>query len=412
MKKPKSLPHEMDFASSKIIASKSSERNMKVSLLFFLLLAIVSLILGAIIDQISISYQEAEHFFYENDYVVAFSRLFIELFGQNDFALRLPFLAIHLCNISLIFAISKLYLKKPMDALLCATIYALIPGINITAILFSKSVLILFFALLLCYLYLKRYNPAFFTLCILGSLIDSSFSVIFLALFFYAMRFQHNKTLLFALLGFSINMYHFKLPIGGIPDGHFLDTLGLLALLYSPILFIYYIYTLYRGVVKKENSLMLYIAITSILFSLLLSLRQGIDFFSFLPLSFVGIPIMVKDCLHNIRLRLPVFRIAYTRRFYLILIPLILESLFLFGNKLLFFFEPQRHFLSNFYFAKELAWQLQERGIHSLKTETKLQNQLRFYGISSSKTPVLYEAKNGEIKIIYLNKKAKAFSTK
>lgn len=385
---------------------------MKTNGLFLVLLLVDALLLGAMITQISISYQEAYVFFYGDNYVAIFARFFTQTFGQNDLALRLPFLFVHLCNLCLIFAISKIYLKKPSDALLCATIYALIPGINITSILLSKSVLILFFALLLCYLHLKRYYPLFFALCIVGSLLDFSFSVIFLALFFYAMRFKHNKTLLFALFGFSINMYRFTLPIGGIPDGHFLDTLGLLALLYSPLLFIYYVYTLYRGMIKKEDNLMLYIGMTSILFSLLLSLRQGIDFFSFLPLGAVGIPIMIKDCLHNIRLRLSPFRSAYTRRFYFILVPLIFESLFLFGNKFLFFFEPKKHFLNNFYFAKELSLLLKKQNIDSLKTDEKLQNQLRFYGISKSKTPILYETQKGKIQILYFGKKVKGFDLK
>lgn len=383
---------------------------MKTNVLFLALLILDALLLGAMITQISISHQEAYHFFHGDNYVAIFARFFTQLFGQNDLALRIPFLCVHLCNVCLIFAIGRIYLKKPADALLCATIYALIPGVNITSILLSKSVLILFFALLLCYLHLKRYYPLFFALCILGSLLDFSFSVIFLALFFYAMRFKHNKTLLFALIGFSINMYRFTLPIGGIPDGHFLDTLGLFALLYSPLVFIYYIYTLYRGVIKKEDNLMLYVGITSILFSLLLSLRQGIDFFSFLPLSAVGIPIMIKDCLHNIRLRLSPFRAAYIRRFYIILAPLVFEALLLFGNKFLFFLNPQKHFLSGFYFAKELSLLLKKSNIYSLKTHQKLQNQLRFYGISSSQTPMLYETHNGKIQIFYFDKKVKSYN--
>lgn len=402
----------MDYLSFKIVALKSKEKEMKTNAFFLIILFLDALFLGVMITQISISHQEAYSFFYEDHYVAIFARFFTQIFGQNDLALRLPFLCIHLCNLYLIFAISKMYLKKPSDSLLCAVIYALIPGINITSILLSKSVFILFFALLLCYLHLKRYYLPFFGLCIIGSLLDFSFSVIFLALFFYSMRFKHNKTLLFALVGFSINMYKFTLPIGGIPDGHFLDTLGLLALLYSPLLFIYYIYTLYRGMIKKEDNLMLYIGITSILFSLILSLRQGIDFFSFLPLSVVGLPIMIKDCLHNIRLRLSPFRRTYTRQFYIILFPLIFECLFLFGHKLLFFFEPKKHFLNNFYFAKELASLLKKQNIYSVRTDEKLQNQLLFYGISKSKAPILYQTKKGKFQIFYIGKKVKGFDLK
>ena len=382
---------------------------MRINLFFIALLIADALLLGAMISQISISYQEAYGIFEQTNYVFVFSRFFLQHFGENDFALRIPFLCIHLCNLCLIFTISKAYLTKPQDALLCALIYALLPGINITSILVSKSVFILFFTLLLCYFHLKKFYIPFFILCALGSLIDISFSVIFLALFFYAFRFKLNKLLIFSLIGFSLNMYCFTLPIGGQPRGYFLDTVGLFALLYSPLVFIFYIFTLYQGIIKKENNLMLYIATTAIFFSLLLSLRQAIDLFSFLPLSAIGLPIMIKDILHSIRLRLPQFRKAYIERFYIVLIPLVIEGILLFGNKLVFLLEPKRHFLSNFYFAKELAQTLKSQNITSLKTSANLQAQLKFYGIKQSSHPILKQNKNGKIKLSYLGKNVKSY---
>ncbi|MCE3047178.1 hypothetical protein [Helicobacter kayseriensis] len=382
---------------------------MRIRLYLAFLILLNGLLLGMMIDQISISAKEAQGVLSQSQYPYIFARLFLDLFGYNDFALRLPFLFVHLCNIILIFSLSQSYLKHPTDSLLCATVYAFLPGIDITAIFVGKSVFILFFVLMLCYLHLKQYKSLFFILCTLASVIDFSFSVIFLALFLHAFRFKHNKTLIFSLCGFSLNMYFFKLPIGGSPDGHFLDTLGLLALLYSPFLFIYFVYTLYRGIIKKENNLMLYISSTSIAFSLLLSLRQEVDLLSFLPLSAVGLPIAIKDFLHNIRLRLPNFRRTYTRRFYAVLIPLICEVVILFGNKFLFILDPKRHFLSNFYFAKELAYTLKSQQIQELQTYPSLQRQLLFYGINHSSSPTLQESRQGKIKIDYLGKTVKSY---
>lgn len=382
---------------------------MRVRIHLGLLVLFNGLLLGIMIDQISISAQEAQGVLYQNQYPYVFARLFLDLFGYNDFSLRLPFLFLHLCNIILIFCLSQSYFKHPTDSLLCATVYAFLPGIDVTAIFVGKSVFILFYVLILCYLHLKQYKSLFFILCTLASVIDFSFSVIFLALFLHAFRFKHNKTLIFSLCGFSLNMYFFTLPIGGSPDGHFLDTLGLLALLYSPFLFIYFVYTLYRGIIKKEDNLMLYISATSIAFSLLLSLRQEVDLFSFLPLSVVGLPIAIKDFLHNIRLRLPIFRRTYTRRFYAVLIPLICEVVILFGNKFLFLTEPKRHFLSNFYFAKELAQILKNHQIQGLQTSPSLQKQLQFYGINPSPSIILKENPEGKIKINYLGNVVKSY---
>lgn len=382
---------------------------MKVNFWFVCIVLLDLALLGGMISEISISYREAQGLLEQNTFASILAQNSIELFGKNDFALRFPFLLIHLCNLSLIFAIGKTYLKKPKDSLLCVAIYALLPGINITSILVSKSVLVVFFVLLLCYLHLKNYKTLFFILCTIASFLDNSFSIVFLALFFYAFKHKQNKTLLFALCAFSANMYIYSIPIGGIPKGYFLDTIGLFALLYSPLLFIYYSYTLYHRIAKKESNLMLYIGATSILFSLLLSLRQSIDLHTFLPLSVAGLPILIKDFMHDIRLRLKPFRRAYVRRFYIILLPLLLEVCILFGNKFLFLAPAKKHFLEDFYFAKELAAKLHQQNISSLSAPHRLQIQLGFYGISYSPSPKLTPNPQGEIHIRYLDKTIKRY---
>lgn len=384
----------------------------KIATFWFVMLVIVDLIfLGFMSSEISISHREALAFFSQDSFAGFIAHVSTQWFGQNDIALRAPFLLAHLINLTLIFKICNHYLKKPFDSLLCALIFALLPGINVIALLVSKSVFVLLFALLLCYLHIKKYNVIFFPLCLLSSFLDYSFSIVLLALLFYAFRHKHNKTFFFSLLCFGVNMYFFTPQIHGIPSGYFLDTIGLLALLYSPLLFIYYVYTLYYRINKKEHTLPLYIGATSILFTLLLSLRQEIDLHTFLPLSVVGLPVMIKVFMHDMRIRLKNFRHAYIRRFYILLVPLLLEFSLLAGNKVIFLFDKS-HFLDNVYYAKEIANELKSRNIYAVSTNSRLQTQLLFYGIKNSPTIQLYPQKGGEIKVNYVGVNVREYALK
>lgn len=378
---------------------------------FFAILLLDCFFLLLMSSEISISYREALSFFSQDNFAGFIAHISTQWFGQNDIALRLPFLLAHLANLCFVFGICNHYLKKPIDSLLCVGIFALLPGINVIAILVSKSVFVLFFALLLCYLHIKRFNAIFFPLCFLASFLDYSFSIIFLALLLYAFRHKHNHTLIFSLVCFGINMYFFNPQINGIPSGHFLDTIGLLALLYSPVLFVYYVYTLYHRISKKEHTLILYIGATSILFTLLLSLRQEIDLHTFLPLSAVGLPVMIKVFMHDLRIRLKDFRRSYVRRFYILLLPLLFEFFFLAGNKIIFLFD-KHHFLDNVYYAKEIAKELKARDIYALQTNPRLQEQLRFYGIKNSPSLQLIPQNGGEIKVRYLGVKVREYALK
>lgn len=380
----------------------------KANFYFFLIVCLDALMLCLMIDEISISYKEALSYFSQNTVAGSIAYFSTQFFGRNDFALRLPFLLAHLCNLLLLYGICKHYLKHPIDRLLCIGIFALLPGINVISIFVNKSVFVLFLTLLLCFLHIKRYRVLFYPLCAVVSFLDPAFSIIFLALFLYSFRHKHNKTLFFSLFAFGVNMYLFSLHIGGVPKGHFLDTLGLLSLLYSPVLFVYFFYTLYHSLLKKEHSLILYVGATSIVFTLLLSLRQEIDLYTFLPLSAVGLPVMIKVFMHDLRIRLKPFRATYLRRFYLIIIPLLLETSLLFCNKILFLFD-KNHFLDSFYYSKEIARELKAQNIHAIKTSSRLALPLEFYGISPLSPLALIPKKDGSIKVNYLQRNVREY---
>ena len=202
-------------------------------------------------------------------------------------------------------------------------------------------------------------------------------------------------------------MYMFGIDVSGKPSGKFLDVIGSLALLYSPPLFIYYIYTLYRSFTKEKKNLLLYVSVCSLVVGILLSIRQNVDKEIFLFMSLCGIPLMIKQFLSDIRVRLPMFQNSYKNRFLIVLVFLVLEASMLILSKYLYLIveNPNTTFLNSFYIAKEISLQLKERNISKVKINNKaMQKRLEFYGIKYGGQPLKKVHKNGNIIIEYHGK--------
>lgn len=384
-----------------------------VDVLFLVIVALSVSLLLFMISEISISYKEAYGFFYEKGFVFELARYSVKLFGQNDYALRAPFLVIHLLNMSLIYAIGRNYLKKPTDSLLGTLIYASLPGVSFSAILLLKSGIIIFVSLWICYINI-RYKRIPYISLFLSVFVDSSSSVLFLAVAFFAIKNKMPKTIVYCLCGFALNMNLFDFDIGGRPQGHFLDILGEIAMLFSPPLFIYYNYTLYWAITKHQDNLMTYIAVVSLVFALLLSIRQNIDTQILIPMSVVGLPILTKSFFNDMRIRLPRFRAHYKMRFFVVFIVLFVESFGLFANKFSYFFSVKDNFAINYYLAKEISEAIKKSGIKAIRPkDEKLALRLSFYGISDSKDFRLIKilnGKRGDISVSYMGRNLRSYN--
>lgn len=371
---------------------------------YFLLSVIFSiLILLYVISGISISYREAILFFANNTFMARLSNLCIKYFGFNDYTFRLPLLAFHFVNLCLIYLISNKILKYKKDSVLCVLIYAFIPGVIMQGSILNESIAVLCFVLLICYIDLIN-NKFIYPLSIIAIFISPSVFILFLALLFYSIAMKKIKTIVFAILCFAINIYIYGIDIGGHPSGKFINVFGELALLYSPPLFIYYIYTLYRTITKGEKSLLLYVSVTSILISILLSIRQEVNKEIFLFMSLCGIPLMIKQFLSDIRIRLPMFQNSYKNRFVIVIIFLVFETgLLVFSkNTYIFFNDKDHYFLNQFYIAKEIANELKERNIYKVSIEDyKMRKRLKFYGIEDGGQKIRKVKRGGNIIIKY-----------
>ena len=179
-------------------------------------------------------------------------------------------------------------------------------------------------------------------------------------------------------------MYIFGIDFGGHPKNYFLNTLCIYAAIFSPVIFIYLIYALYRWGVKEERTLLWYLGITAFLFSLLLSFRQQMKLEELAPYIVVSSPIMVKTFLSSYRIRLREFRKHYRVLLMIGMTFLMMSTLSIFLNKYLYLFiaKPSKHFVYNNHIAKELSIELKNMGIDAVITSSeRLQLRLKFYNI-------------------------------
>lgn len=392
---------------------------------YFLITAIVSLLsLIYLISSASISYKEAVILEQNKALIAKLANFSIEHFAPQlgrDFALKLPNLIFHALNLTLIYLISNRILKYKSDSVLCVAIYAIIPGVIMQGSIVNESILMLCLVLLICLIELTSRKKVIYPLLIIAVFIDESAFMLFLALFFYALFKDNDKSyfisrirenlalnkyiLLFSTLCFALNLYCYGIDISGRPRGKFLDIFSELALLYSPLVFVYFIYTIYRNFSKFRANLLLYVSGTSLLVSVILSIRQEIDKEIFMFMSLCGIPLMIRQMLSDIRLRLPRFRLNYKRRFIIVMAVLFLEAgMLVFSKQIYRFSNDSEFFLNQFYIAKEVANELKMRNISRVRIEGRMQKRLAFYGIKDGGQPLRQVKKGGNILIKYNNK--------
>ncbi|MDX1810279.1 MAG: glycosyltransferase family 39 protein [Sulfurospirillaceae bacterium] len=357
---------------------------MKENLQIFFILFVSSLCLLLETQSVSISNGEAQIYFGAHSLLYYFSHIFTGILGQNDLALRLPFIILHVFSLFLIYKIGKLFLKRKSDRVLSTAIFALLPGINSAAILVNSASLVIFITLLFVFLYMHEYKSYSYLVLILALFVDNSFSVLYLSLFFYAISKKDNKMLVFALILFGLSMSIYGFDDSGKPKGYFLDTMGVYSAIFSPFLFLYYVYTLYRILIKEEKSLLWYISFVALMFSLFLSLRQRLHLEDFAPFVILAIPLMVKVFLNSYRVRLPQYRRWHKVISVFVVVFLIVNTFFIFVNKPLYalYENPQRHFAYKYEIAKELSNRLKALNIHEINTlDNNLRLRLKFYGI-------------------------------
>lgn len=378
--------------------------------IFYTALFVVLSVLLFTIESLSISYKEALNVFVNNSLLSIITNASIYLFGQNDFALRAPFILFYCASVILMYKFTEELFKKRSEQLLSILIFMILPGLLGASLLVNSAIVVTFFTILYLYV-LKITHKHSYILLLLFLFIDNSFAIFFLALFFYSLKDLDKKLMIVSSLLFFTSMALYGFDTGGKPRGFLVDTFAIYASIFSPLLFLYFFYSIYRDGVKGDRNIVWYIAATSLGFSLLFSFRQRIYIEDYAPFVVIFLPFMIRNFLHSYRIRLPQFRYRHRYIAFISLFILILNTTITLFNRPLYLFldNPRRHFAYNYNIAKEIASKLKANNIDEIESDQKeLLLRLRFYGIKEGDKYFVSTRKqyyfDSEMSIKYLDK--------
>ena len=322
------------------------------------------------------------------------------LFGKNEFALRLPGVLTGFLSVILFINISNFYLKKNKDIFFATFIFMMIPGFIISSLIINKSIYLVFLTLLFVYLYKKYKFVSYFYLFLLV-FIDYSFISLFFALIFYSVYKKENLLLILSLIYLAINTLYFNYDIGGKPKGHFLDLFGTYFLIFSPFVFIYFLFSFYKGVFDKKKDIVFFITFFAFIISIILSFRQRIKIDDYAPFTLIYVIYMVKYFLNSYRVRLPKLRKNYKLLFIFLFLSLIIFDIALFLNR----YTPARNLSASYYFVRPLSVRLKNHNIKQIYCNEKfLCKALSFYGIQTgNKFLIIYNRTKNTVSIFHKN---------
>lgn len=377
---------------------------MSARLVLFIILGFDALWFALQIDGLSISYDEAALLGGDISFLQLLVDLLFEIFGKNDFTLRMPMITFHILSALLLYSISREYVKLERNRLWLVLIFLLLPGAISSAIVVNSAGVLLFGAFLFVHVYKNYHIKYSYLLLIFYMFIDSGFVGLFMALVLFSVYIDDKRFSIFNTALVIVSLLLYGIDTHGSPKGYFLDTIGIYAAIFSPIIFVYLFYVLYRKYLTKELELLWFIATVPLVFSLLLSFRQRVAVEDFAPFVFLALPLIAQVFEHSYRVRLNIFRKRYKFAFAASLIILLINSCMVFFNKYLYIIidEPKKHFSYKMHVAKELSEELKNRGVECIKSDEKMVQRLEFYGVTNCNKYLLEEKKSDLIKNNYV----------
>ena len=302
--------------------------------------------------------------------------------------LRLFFMLFAFLSLRIFYELSQRYFKKREDVYLSTVLFMFLPGIITATVLANVGIIVLMLILLFVLLYERR-NFVLLPFIMLALFFIHEASIIFfVALLFYGIT--HKDKPLAVLSGAFILAFVYLakgIEISGRPTGHFIEVFGLYAAVFSPLLFLYFFYTMYRILLRGKKTLMWYISFTALVVSLLLSIRQKVYITDFAPYVMISTIAMVEVFMNSLRVRLPQFRKRYKRAFYVVMGFLVLSvAMLVFSRPLYIVTKEGTHpFAAQVFTPYYFAQKLKAEGKKCYDAKGRAALQLRYYGISSCK---------------------------
>jgi hypothetical protein len=335
-----------------------------------------------------ISPHEAKIFYTSTDLVSTLMHWGTTLLSAPLFGflgLRIFFMLFGFVSLVLFYKLSRRYFIRDGDAYLSTIIFMLLPGILTGLTLANIAIIVLPIVLLFVLLYEKKKYVLLPFLMLALFFIHETSIIFFVAVFLYGLVHKDKKLFITAAAFLIAFIYLAKgIEIGGRPSGHFVEIFGLYASVFSPLLFLYFFYAMYRILLREKKNLLWYISFTALAFSLLLSLRQRVDITDFAPYVMISVVLMLDTLNHSVRVRLPEFQKHYKRGFYLVMGFLALNASIIIFHKASYLImdNPEKHFAKRIYDPYYLALALKKDKVPCYnKARGRERYQLKYHGI-------------------------------
>lgn len=299
--------------------------------------------------------------------------------------LRLVFILAGFLSLFLFYELSRRYFDKREDAYMSTVLFMFLPGILTATTLVNVAILALPLVLLFVLLY-ERGSFWILPFIMLALFFIHEASIIFfVALLLYSIV-HKDKKLGISSAAFLIAFVSLSkgIEIGGEPSGHFIEIFGLYASVFSPLLFLYFFYAMYRILLREKKTLLWYISFTALAFSLLLSVRQRISITDFAPYVMISVILMLDVFNKSVRVRLPEFQKRYKRAFNIVILFLIMSASLIVFHQVTYILSSNsnKHFAKRIYEPYFLAKKLKEEEVPCYKgAQGRIRYQLRYYDI-------------------------------
>ena len=300
--------------------------------------------------------------------------------------LRIFFLLFAFLSLRIFYELSQRYFIKREDVYLSTALFMFLPGILTATALANVGIIVLALVLFFVLLYERKHFIVLPLIMLALFFIHEASVIFFLALLFYGIA-HKDKNLSVISAAFIIAFVYLAkgIEISGRPSGHFIEIFGLYATVFSPLLFIYFFYAMYRILLRGEKTLMWYISFTALIVSLLLSIRQKVYITDFAPYVMISTIAMVDVFTHSLRVRLPQFQKTYSIAFYIVIFVLALSVLAIIFHRELYYLSDhkEKHFANRIYQPYDKALELKQKKVKCYDAKGRERYQLRYYQIPS-----------------------------
>ncbi len=335
-----------------------------------------------------ISPHEAKIFYTSSDLVSTLMHWGDTLLSAPIFGflgLRIFFMLFGFVSLILFYKLSRRYFIRDGDAYLSTMIFMLLPGIVTGVTLANIAIIVLCIVLLFVLLYEREQYLLLPFLMLALFFIHEASIIFFVAILLYGLIHRDKKLSIAAAAFLIVFIYLAKgIEIGGRPSGHFVEIFGLYATVFSPLLFLYFFYAMYRILLREKKNLLWYISFTALIFSLVLSLRQRVYITDFAPYVMISVVLMLDTLNRSVRVRLPEFQKYYKRGFYIVIGFLVLSASLIIFHKASYLLmqSPDKHFAKRIYKPYYLAKQLKKDKVPCYnKARGRERYQLKYYDI-------------------------------